>query len=230
MWSLLICSIIGAHTDEQQDLIVQGLDKSQQSLHSTLDPSPWQATNLPEQQVKVSRWEPLPPAGGSLPLLLVAASFWCYCLVQAQLALMLCWTEVPSLSFTIRVLNLFCSCRSMGRAGAFLLITEVTSFQPLPSWESPFPTPISIDSGCPSFSAVGDSGLCICRVLEKIQLHCSLSSLMLCSLLTSSPSSFTCQPAHSYRQRTSLRAPVSTKDPRHSLVREHNHGLNNRSI
>lgn len=55
-----------------------------------------------------------------------------------------------------------CSCRSAGGTEAFLLVPEVTSFQPLPLQDSPFPRQISTDSPCSSFGMVGDSGSCTC--------------------------------------------------------------------
>lgn len=82
---------------------------------------------------------------------------------------------------SIGALSVVCSCRFVSRAGLFLMVTEVTSFQPSPSKESPFTSTISLDSACPSFH----------KGSRRRSFNILLTPLMLKSLLTFSHCSFT---------------------------------------
>lgn len=86
--------IVDAYVEEQQRGIVSGPDKPQQPLHNILD------LRLGKQQAtldssQVSRWGPLSPAAGSLPLLSLITSSRCCCGAQAQLSWVLGWTQLP---------------------------------------------------------------------------------------------------------------------------------------
>lgn len=89
---------------------------------------------------------------------------------------------IPSLSAAAKVLTPFWRCRCADRAGAILLVPEVTSFQPSPLQHSPFPSATNGDSACLSINATWGSGSGTSRVLEKLQLVSCLLSLKLHSL------------------------------------------------
>jgi len=60
-------------------------------------------------------------------------------------------------SSTSRMVNLFCSCKLLGGAGALLLVPAVIRFHPLPAPEVALTQILSVDTACISI-AVGVQG------------------------------------------------------------------------
>lgn len=123
----------------------------------------------------------------------------------------------PRSSSAMRAANLFCNYKPWGGAWAFLLVWEVTSFQPLPLWEFPPSKLRGIGSSHLSTTVEG-WGSWNCRVSEKSPLIAFSSFRILHSLLTSSHSSFTWR--HSFPTTSQLLAGQKTKcsSPGHSML------------
>ena len=121
-------SILGAYMKKQQRAEAWGCDKTWQSFCNILD------QHKPYYMVdEVLGWGPLSPIAENFPLLSLAVFFWCSCMALVYLTWVLSWTALPELCW-LRALSL--SCRSWCGAVTFLLVLEVTSFQPSLSWES----------------------------------------------------------------------------------------------
>lgn len=86
----------------------------------------------------------------------------------------------PSPPSDIVALNLFCSCWPESGAPTFLLVPEVTSLQPFPSWQHFFPNRLSTGSEFSSCCAIGCS--------EPWRRLCSLSYNSQCCADFPSPS------------------------------------------
>lgn len=125
-------SIFGVHMDNQQGIVVWGLDRLQQSPWNTLYAMFQQRANIPICY-HITRKRPSVPEGDSLPMLSHTDAAACF---------RICWlwahprVELPLFAWCQRP-NQFCSCRSANGERAIFLLPEVTSTQHSQSCEPP---------------------------------------------------------------------------------------------
>lgn len=174
-------------------LTVRGLDQAQQSFYVS---GPCNSNKPPSTADKDTRlWPPLPTTAIPCCFLLErlcgsgSASSGSSCKIA------------PSLSSATRTLILFCGYQKSQASSLY---------HHFPAWK--------MQTACLSFSTAGHWGSCSCMVLVKIWSTSFWLSLMLCSLLTSSCSIFTClhRPS-SCRQDTNFPALSSARGSGHSL-------------
>lgn len=104
-------TVIGAHVEEQQEVIIQGPFKPRQPLWNVPDLNSQLAANIPRQQVCSSDGASIPKSGE-----LAAAVTCCFLLLHdsGSSGLLALLEIAPSPFPETRALNIICACRSAG--------------------------------------------------------------------------------------------------------------------
>lgn len=133
---------------------------------------------------QVNRLAPLSPAAGSHLFTWTHHSFQVvlHCLHQVDQIL----ESISGFSSALRMINILCSCKPLGGAGAFLWLPEVSSFHPFWSPAVAFILILGVDTACFS-SAVGAWGSSSCCISEKTPISLPFHPLWYCTACSIPP-------------------------------------------